>query len=1160
MKKKLIAFDMSSFMWRGLLKSVDSENGYKAVHEGKEVQINSAYHGYDNALVYMLDVLATYKESPINCILVFEGQNSKAKRLLINSGYKAGDSRAPEQYDEFHKLKDLLTELWLGLGAQVMAQDFAEGDDTCAWLAKHTEEDLVVATYDNDLAALNGTNAYGAEVEVWIDQMRGINKYGLFDYHLITTYKALVGDSSDKIKGCPGFGPSAFEKFCAQYGFDGLQELHDMLLLSDLSPLAEMAEDPKHKLIGKICEQGPTVMNSFDLAKLRPEWVDTMRVPLHWQAGMVRQLRDDDDPRLKKWYGRSRFVTGDIFDEAIAWAAPLIAASAEVMLDVETATPDESDDWLAAQGDENGVDVFGSKLTGLGLTFGKNNQFSLYFSVDHANTVNCSSERLRQFIAAIDKPLIIQNVSFELVVLFNEWGGRQMDNGFHGFLPNVLDTALEASYVDENSRRGLKERSFSVLKYTQQTYLETTRLSGHAADLFPGGRLLSESEPTYETELVGTGHFEPGEFVDPASAAIWPFGEHPRHQGEEIMKQAFVLDAAGEKIVKTPPIQVRQYKMNELPATHVVGYGLDDTICTAGLHNYYRLFMQLEHSWEVYKAVEIKAAYQHAKNFIDGCDISIEKVNELAAEDTITFDKAWATVREYLIEKGWEGTAPPAYTKDITPAEVKEAFMIVTGRKLDTMMRTPAKLVKFAGEVEGEPAFAGLLDRLYAGEPDDFNKYVGSFHDGEPQFNDGSPNQMQNLLYTVMALPVRVRNKPTEAMRNAGVYEGSPKTDKLAIAYALQECGEREKSVLEALNLMGMVGTRRSLYYDKYPYFPHWKDGKVRASHNQAATTTRRGTEARPNKTQLPKHQKIDGYDAKFREAIVPHRPDAVIVSMDFDSQEMVLIAEQSQDPNMLSCFVGESRRSPHTITGLGIVRMEQGFDWSYEEFVAALGDKHHEHYKIAKDGRTLGKKVNFTAEYLAMAPKVAQTLMVSEEKAQLFLDAREAMFPVAGAWKADIIAEVKAKGVVRTMMGAVRHLRAALTSSDRWIKSKAERQAVNFKVQAPAAEQTKLAEGRMWDDNLFYDFDAVCIGPIHDEVVASVRICDLPEFLPRMHRAMVAKYANMAITPVSTISFGVNFYRQVEIGELPTPAAIADGLSRMWAEKAERESLRLAA
>jgi hypothetical protein len=1234
-KRELCAFDMSSFMWTHLSVGKDKEHGYPVQFEDKEVYVNSAIYGYDNCMDRMIDLVKKFKAHPIDCILAFEGANSKAQRQLIDATYKggSGSSRPPEAYEEFHKLRDMLRDTWKGLGAQTMWQDGAEGDDILGWLAHNTEEDLIVFTFDNDLTVLNMTNLYGARVRTWINQMIEHNKYGAFDYDLVTTYKALVGDTSDHIKGVKGFGDngpnSAWQRFLSQYGEDGLRQVHEMLENSDLRPLENYISGPEDKLLRLISDQAPQAIRCFDLAKVRPEWVDTMRLPLHWEPGMVRPAEKHDDPRLKPWYGKTRLITAENFEGAVEWAMPHILASRDIGLDIETSTPDESDEWLAllsrsGDAEDAGIDVFGSYLVGMGLTFGANNQYTFYFSVKHADTDNIDSERLRQFIASIpqEKELIIQNVSFELAVLFNEWGARQMDNDYHGFLPYVRDTALEASYVDENSPRGLKQRSHSILGYRQQTFDETVRVTAHPSELFPGGRVLSED---YEKHMVGTGKFEPLS-EEEIAAGLQPV---------EVMKEEYVMQLTGEveeytdgegalqerpvlePVIKT---QTRRYKMHELPAWHVLGYGADDPICTIALHNYYKLYMQLQHQYQVYVDVEIDAAYQHAKNFIDGCDISLEKVNELSAEDDITYDKAWAVLREYLMANGWEGTRPPAYTVDITPAEVKEAFTIVTGKALGTQMRTLSKLVTHIREVEDEPQFAGMLDLLVKAAPLqtalrkarpkedptlvdsdepftpwemtpeqtadslrvvaaelDFNAYVRRFFKGEPQFNDGSSKQMQKLMYEVMGLEIKVRNKPTDIMRKAGIREGTPKTDALAVAYALIACEAQEKDptledsevdevrrvkgALEALKLMGMVGTRRSLYYKKYPYFPHWKDGKVRSNHNQAAANTRRATESRPNKMQWPKHSKIEGYASRFREAVVPHRPDAVIVSIDFKAQELRLMAEQSQDPVMLSMYIGDNKRDQHTLTASAIAQREDpNSDWSYEVFAAAYGDETHPEYKWIKKIRNLGKKLNFTAEFGAMAAKVAMTLMISEDDAQAYLDAREALFEVAQQWKEDVKRKAKEVGYVTTMMGARRHLGPAFRSSDKWEASKAERQAVNFKIQGSAAEQTKLSEGRMWKRGLAYRFDAVCIGPIHDEIVWSVRISDLHDFIPEMHACMVAQYADMKVPVEGDISFGLDFFNQTEIGPVPSREAIDKGLAKMWENKAKRDAQKEAA
>ena len=200
----------------------------------------------------------------------------------------------------------------------------------------------------------------------------------------------------------------------------------------------------------------------------------------------------------------------------------------------------------------------------------------------------------------------------------------------------------------------------------------------------------------------------------------------------------------------------------------------------------------------------------------------------------------------------------------------------------------------------------------------------------------------------------------------------------------------------------------------------------------------------------------------------------------------------------------------------------------------------------MLKEYRTLGKKVAFTTEYGAQAPKLAETLIVSEEEAQGFIDAKEATFPHARAWKTSVEEEAKSKGHVRTKLGAVRHLADALMSDDRYEASKASRQAVNFCVQSSSAEMIKKAIGAMWRAGIRFKYDCRFLFPVHDELVFSCAKKDLLQFIPEVHELMVRSYADMRIPLESSISFGRSFgpEDQIEIGSLPTKEAIEHGLS----------------
>lgn len=1182
-----LAFDMSSFIWTCLLVGKDPE-ALKVVHEDKAVTVNTAAWGYENAVNSMLSVMKRAGVQPIDCILVFEGTSSKARRLMIDKDYKSGrDSRPPEAYIEFQKTRDKLEAAWRSIGALAMRQDLAEGDDSLAWLAENTREDLIVASNDWDIAALHRDpgvlNEHGAQVTVWIGGTEAHNKYGGFDCRHISLYKALVGDSSDNIKGIKGFGDAAFKKLVGAYGLDTLDELqgyceegqfpaelHAMAAEETKGPRGGAAK-PVHPLLRQLCEGEAALMKCWRLARMHPEWVNTMREPVQWAPGIVLPMPENGDERLAPYHQQKVLVTAENFTETLAYCKQLVASSPFIAFDIETSITDEGQEWLDRQGDPDGLDQRGSVLTGFSFTFGANTHRTVYVSVDHARTANVRMSQARAFIEAMTeadlpvhatinaKDVVIHNNHFELPVLYDAqdedgtyWRDHWADNGFHGFIPRSMDTKLEASYQDENLSLGLKFRSKHHLGYLQTDYDEVTLLAG---------KVLAWDDDTIAASALPDG----GRHRGTKNVTIKEAVTETRTAEETGQPEVVVIEPAVVEVH-----EIRRYRMNELPANHVFNYGCDDTICTAAQHIFYKWILQLENTWDVYRTVELPASYQHAKNFHDGLEFSAETNAELKEADDRVYAEAWEALKAYLIEKDWPGSRPPTFGPKITLPEIKEAFKIVhAGSELDTAVRTVSKLVKMLRD-EGADEFAAQLEDCATGEEGAarFTAYVASHFEPSPVINFDSPKQLQRLMFDreFMNLPVQIRNKPTDLMKKKG-EPGSPKTDELAMRYSMRVADEPTKVLLEYLWLMRMVMTRRELYYDAYPNFVHWKTGRIHPSHNQCAAATRRASESKPNKQQLAKHQKVElavltaehlkaSTAPRIRETILPHKPNAVVVSMDFNAQELRNIAEQSQDANLLACYVGEFLKDMHTITGHAIlVALKPEYaNMTYEEF-AGYKDKCDLDKAFKKtpmgqlvtDFRARGKKVNFTTEYGAMAPKLAATMLVPEEDAQKFIDAREAVFPRVAEWKQEVIAEAHDKGYVLTMLGARRHLRDALLSENFSEASGAERQGVNAVVQGSCAEQTKLAEGRMWDASLFFRYDAVCYGPVHDELVASVAVDEnFFSFLKEMHACMVADYAGMRVPIVSSISFGPNFGTQLELGDEPTAEAVSRALKAL--------------
>lgn len=287
-------------------------------------------------------------------------------------------------------------------------------------------------------------------------------------------------------------------------------------------------------------------------------------------------------------------------------------------------------------------------------------------------------------------------------------------------------------------------------------------------------------------------------------------------------------------------------KMNELSLKEVLSYGTDDTICTAALLEVYQIRMMLERAWNIYRKVEIGAAYWVAQAFIDGVKIDQVALSKMIARDAADRLKYEADLNSCLISVGWEGAVYEEATQENwnTPAWIKYAFNLMTGRELKTSVR---KLERLVEEVRNQGCML-LAECLELHDVESLNLLVRPYFKAAPAFNAGSPKQMQNLMYEVMELPIRIRNKPTDLMRIKGL-EGSPSTDDVAISSALHfdlESDDPRRKALEALLKIKMYNTREGLYYKNYPKLPHWKDNKIHASMNQCATVTRRFSSSSP--------------------------------------------------------------------------------------------------------------------------------------------------------------------------------------------------------------------------------------------------------------------------------------------------------------------------
>jgi DNA polymerase I-like protein with 3'-5' exonuclease and polymerase domains len=728
-----------------------------------------------------------------------------------------------------------------------------------------------------------------------------------------------------------------------------------------------------------------------------------MPVPAHqvkWEGGML--------------CGTSTLVTSGNFSSVLD---SLKRAEFEYStLDYETDTVQESKDWCVRSGVK--VDVMGSEIVGAGVRVGNNNY---YFCVDHADTDNVTLDQLEEVLRFISKKRVyVHNSIFEQTVTYNAFGWM---------LPDVYDTAIEASYVSENDSAGLKFLSGHWLDYKQTSYAET------------------------------------------------------------------VGDKSG---------------MRELTGEETLGYGASDVYVTDALQNLFETIMTYEKSWDAFVQVEVDSLYFVAQCFINGMDFDPEWHEKLVKENIEKKEESWATIQDYLFEIGWEGSEFKPL-KGFNIATLKKVYLTKYGEPLKaTSVKGACK------ELEDREIVSAFEEK----DIDAVNKIYKQFWKPKAELNLRSPKQMKYLFYEALGLPVRIRNKPTEAMIKKGITQGSEATDEHAIKHALkfdEALGHNE--FLKALVDYKGCLTKESLFFEKLPNFVHWKTGKIHASLRQCSTTTRRDSCSAPNNQQLSKKK-----DVRIRN-MYKAKEGYTLVALDFSGQELRIAADDCQDENMLSCYIGDDLKDIHSLTGLRIAN-ELGHGWTYEEFVNLIREE--DFYeggkkKVATPFRILAKFTNFGSNYGSLAPKLAQMMVITTEEAQKYLEARAETFPGLIKRAEDYKAECKKKKYSLTYLGGRRHLdgRVHFSSRDKFTLLAAERLAYSFRIQSSGSEILKIARGKVAKSEMVEKGHVLPATCIHDEQVVQVRTDMLDEIIPQLVDIMEAPYADMKVPMITEPEFG---------------------------------------
>lgn len=238
--------------------------------------------------------------------------------------------------------------------------------------------------------------------------------------------------------------------------------------------------------------------------------------------------------------------------------------------------------------------------------------------------------------------------------------------------------------------------------------------------------------------------------------------------------------------------------------------------------------------------------------------------------------------------------------------------------------------------------------------------------------------------------------------------------------------------------------------------------GRIHASFNQHRTDTGRLSGSDPNLQQIPR-------GPIFREAFAP-TPGNVMIVADFDQIELRCIAYLARDPEMMSVFIRGDDIHREAAAGVFGVPAEQ----------------------VTDEQRTAGKGYNFLIAYGGTAMRLAAETGRTLEECEEQLNAYFRRFSRIPPWKVEVIEEAVKSGsrqnpwkfppkVSIPPFGRVRRI-PDLYSDNKWDLLRAQRQAVNAKVQGFASYINKLAMIAL--DEALAGSGAGLVLNVHDEIV----------------------------------------------------------------------------
>ncbi len=212
--RKIYLIDVSSLFFRAFY-------AVRPLHSTEGVPVNAVY-GFISMIAKLL------KEKNPEYIAFCYDRKEPSFRKDLDQNYKANRTEMP---DDLQAQMPYIKQVAGLFGIQDIEVPGYEADDligTLSVMAYKAGFEAIIVSGDKDFCQLvnDKTFIYDSMKEVLTNEVMVLEKYGVYP-HQFVDYLAIVGDTSDNIKGVAGVGPKGAQKLIEEFG--SLEKIYESL-------------------------------------------------------------------------------------------------------------------------------------------------------------------------------------------------------------------------------------------------------------------------------------------------------------------------------------------------------------------------------------------------------------------------------------------------------------------------------------------------------------------------------------------------------------------------------------------------------------------------------------------------------------------------------------------------------------------------------------------------------------------------------------------------------------------------------------------------------------------------------------------------------------------------------------------------------------------